>query len=245
MGDGSGAEKPDEFAAHHGDHTHSDVSGGRLRAAVFGAMDGLVTNIALIAGVGGGGADRQVIILTGTAGLVAGAFSMALGEFASVETQNDAVQAEVEVERQELERHPNAEEAELVEMYLEMGLSKPTAEAVAREVHADPDLAVKVHINQELGVDPDERPSPGAAAVSSFICFSVGGLIPLIPYLLGYSSLALGLLVGAVGLFAAGALTSRFTTRSWWLGGLRQLMFGAIAAGATYLVGSLIGVATS
>ena len=114
------------------DHHHRDVSGGWLRAAVFGAMDGLVTNIALIAGVGGGGADRQMIILTGMAGLVAGAFSMALGEFASVGTQNDAVAHEVAVERDEIRRHPDAEQAELADMYQQMGLTRPTAEAVAR-----------------------------------------------------------------------------------------------------------------
>jgi VIT1/CCC1 family predicted Fe2+/Mn2+ transporter len=113
---------------------------------------------------------------------------------------------------------------------------------VARQVHADPERAVRVHIVQELGVDPDVQPSPWTAAISSFVCFAIGGIVPLIPYLLGSGSLALGLLVGAVGLIAAGALTSRFTTRSWWLAGLRQLMFGAIAAGATYLVGWLIGV---
>lgn len=234
-----------EFAAHENDHHHADVSGGWLRAAVFGAMDGLVTNIALVAGVGGGGADRELIILTGMAGLVAGAFSMALGEFASVDTQNDAVANEVAVERAEIRRHPAAEQAELAMMYEEMGLTRPTAEAVAREVHSDPELAVKVHITQELGVDPDEQPSPWTAAISSFLAFSVGGILPLITFLLGYSSLALGLLVGAVGLFAAGALTSRFTTRTWWLAGLRQLMFGAIAAGATYVVGMLIGVSVA
>jgi VIT1/CCC1 family predicted Fe2+/Mn2+ transporter len=228
-----------------GEHGHADVSGGWLRAAVFGAMDGLVTNIALVAGVGGGGADRQIIILTGMAGLVAGAFSMALGEFASVDTQNDAVANEVEVERREIARHPRAEEAELADMYVEMGLNRGTAESVAREVHADPNLAVRIHITQELGVDPDDQPSPWTAAASSFVCFAVGGIVPLIPFLLGSSSLALGLLVGAVGLFVVGALTARFTTRSWWLAGLRQLMFGAIAAGATYLVGALIGIGIS
>jgi vacuolar iron transporter family protein len=232
---------PADFAADQGHH-HADVSGGWLRAAVFGAMDGLVTNIALIAGVGGGGADRETIILTGMAGLVAGAFSMALGEFASVGTQNDAVAHEVTVERDEIRRHPDAEQAELADMYQAMGLTRATAEAVAGEVHQDPELAVKVHVVQELGVDPDEQPSPWTAAFSSFGCFAVGGIIPLIPFLLGSSSLALGLLVGAVGLVALGALTSRFTTRSWWLAGLRQLMFGAIAATATYLVGWLIGV---
>jgi VIT1/CCC1 family predicted Fe2+/Mn2+ transporter len=109
-------------------------------------------------------------------------------------------------------------------------------------VHADPELALKVHVIQELGLDPDEKPSPVTAAVSSFLCFAVGGLIPLLPFLVGSSSLALGLLVGAVGLFVVGAVTSRFTDRPWWLAGGRQLLFGAIAAGATYVVGSLIGV---
>jgi VIT1/CCC1 family predicted Fe2+/Mn2+ transporter len=233
---------PAEFAEHAHDHHHADVSGGWLRAAVFGAMDGLVTNIALVAGVGGGGADRQVIILTGMAGLVAGAFSMALGEFASVDTQNAAVAGEVAVERDEIRRHPRAEEAELAATYQEMGLSRATAEAMAREVHANPELAVKVHVAQELGVDVDDQPSPWVAAISSFLCFAIGGVIPLVPFLLGYSSLPAALLVGAVGLFVVGALTSRFTRRGWLFSGLRQLGFGALAAGATYLVGMLIGI---
>ncbi|HEY2203262.1 MAG TPA: VIT1/CCC1 transporter family protein [Pseudonocardia sp.] len=225
-------------------HQHSDVSGGWLRAAVFGAMDGLVTNIALVAGVGGGGASARTIVLTGTAGLVAGAFSMALGEYSSVDTQNNAVQAEVAVEREELRIHPDAERAELVGMYETMGLSEETSRRLAEEVHRDPELAVREHITAELGVNPDEQPSPWTAAISSFFCFAVGALVPLVPYLLGFDSLAAGLAVGGAGLFVAGALVGRFTTRSWWLAGLRQLAFGAIAAGATYLVGSLIGVAT-
>jgi VIT1/CCC1 family predicted Fe2+/Mn2+ transporter len=229
-----------DMAGH--DHHHADVSGGWLRAAVFGAMDGLVTNIALVAGVGGGGADRDTIILTGMAGLVAGAFSMALGEFASVDTQNAAVASEVAVEREAIRIHPRAEQAELARAYEELGLTRPTAEAMAREVHANPDLALKVHVAHELGVDMDEQPSPWIAAISSFVCFAVGGFIPLIPFLLGSSSLPVALLVGAVGLFTVGALTSRFTTRGWLLSGVRQLGFGALAAGATYVVGSLIGV---
>ncbi|MCP3798476.1 VIT1/CCC1 transporter family protein [Allokutzneria sp. A3M-2-11 16] len=226
-------------------HTHMDVSGGWIRPAVFGAMDGLVTNIALVAGVGGGGADSTVIVLSGMAGLVAGAFSMALGEYASVETQNNAISAEVATERRELRTNPHAEQAELVDMYVEMGLSRETAERAAAEVHANPELAVRVHITQELGVDPQEQPSPVVAGVSSFLCFAVGALFPLIPFLLGADSLLLGLLVGGVGLFAAGAVVSRFTTRSWWYGGTRQLLFGAVAAGATYVVGMLIGVGVS
>jgi vacuolar iron transporter family protein len=230
------AEPSDEVG-----HIHQDVSGGWLRPAVFGAMDGLVTNIALIAGVGASGAGADLIVLTGLAGLVAGAFSMALGEYASVETQNDSVRAEVTVEHDELRRHPAAEKAELVASFLQMGLTPTTAHQVAEEVHADPSLAIRVHINQELGVNPDEQPSPWVAGGSSFLCFAIGALVPLIPYLLGVDSLAAGLAAGAAGLMLAGALASRFTTRAWWLGGLRQVGFGAIAAVATYLVGALIG----
>ncbi|HZZ45356.1 MAG TPA: VIT1/CCC1 transporter family protein [Pseudonocardia sp.] len=223
-------------------HTHNDLSGGWLRPAVFGAMDGLVTNISLVAGVGGGGANPHVIVLTGVAGLVAGAFSMALGEFSSVDTQNNAVRAEVEVEREELRIHPDAEQAELVGMYEDMGLSPETARRLAEEVHRNPELAIKEHITAELGVDPDEQPSPWTAGISSFVCFSIGALFPLVPFLLGLHSLILGLAVGGVGLFIAGAVVSRYTTQPWWRGGARQLLFGAIAAGATYLVGVLIGV---
>ncbi|MGB8996969.1 MAG: VIT1/CCC1 transporter family protein [Pseudonocardiaceae bacterium] len=223
-------------------HIHQDVSGGWLRPAVFGAMDGLVTNIALIAGVGASGAGAHLIVLTGMAGLVAGAFSMALGEYASVESQTEQVRAAVRVERDELRRHPAAEQAELVTSFIQMGLTRKTAKQVAEEVHANPSLAVRVHINQELGVNPDDQPSPWLAGGSSFLCFAIGALIPLIPYLLGFASLLTGLAAGAAGLFVAGALSARFTTRSWWLGGLRQVGFGAIAAVATYLVGALIGV---
>ncbi|MER5673839.1 VIT1/CCC1 transporter family protein [Pseudonocardia alni] len=234
-----------ELADHSHDHSHRDVSGGWLRAATFGAMDGLVTTIALVAGVGGGGADRDLIVLTGLAGVVAGAFSMALGEFASVGTQNDALDAEAAVERRELARHPRAEEHELASRFREMGLTGQTADAVACEVHRDPELALRMHVSQELGVSLDDKPSPWVAATSSFAAFAVGGLIPLMTFLLGYGSLALGLAVGGVGLLVAGALTSRFTSRSWWSAALRQLAFGAIAAGATYLVGMLIGVSAA
>ncbi len=228
--------------AEHPDHSHTDVSGGWLRAAVFGAMDGLVTNIALIAGVGGGGVEPDVIILTGAAGLVAGAISMALGEYTSVQTQNEQVAAEVEKERLELERHPQAERRELVEMLRDRGLSPHLAEQVAQEVSADPELALRIHTQQELGVVIDELPSPWIAALSSFVCFSVGALFPLASYLLGSDELWIALAVGGLGLFGAGAFVSRFTARTWWRSGLRQLVLGGLAAGATYLVGLAIGV---
>jgi vacuolar iron transporter family protein len=223
-------------------HTHADVSGGALRASVFGAMDGLVTNIALVAGVGGGGAGSRVIVLTGVAGLVAGAFSMAMGEYTSVRTQNEQVDREWAKEAAEIAANPKAEEAELAAMFRQMGISRPTAATAAHEVHLDPVRAAHLHVTQELGLDPKEKPSPMVAAGSSFVMFSLGALIPLIPFLLGMDSLVAGLAVGAVGLFVAGALASLATTVPWWLSALRQLAFGAIAAAATYAVGLAIGV---
>lgn len=226
-------------------HTHADVSGGWLRASVFGAMDGLVTNTSLVAGVGAAGASARVVILTGMAGLVAGAFSMALGEFTSVQTQNEQVEREFAIERQEIADNPEGEEQELAAMFRGMGMSEQTAAAAAQDVHADVQNAALVHLTQELGIDPRESPSPRVAAMSSFITFSIGSLIPLIPYLLGFSSLALGLLAGGLGLFGAGALAARFTDQPWWRSAIRQLLFGAIATVATYLVGALIGVDAS
>jgi VIT1/CCC1 family predicted Fe2+/Mn2+ transporter len=227
---------------HDYDHRHSDVSGGWLRAAVFGAMDGLVTNIALIAGIGAAGASRGTIILTGIAGLVAGAFSMALGEFASVTTQNQQVDKETAVERDAQLRNPAGEKAELAVMFQEMGMAEDTAQQAAEEVHDNPARAVRVHITHELGVDPDAKPSPLIAAVSSFLMFSVGAIIPLLSFLFGSPSLGLGLGVGALGLLVAGGMAAYFTGRRWWFGALRQLLFGAVAVGATYLIGRLLGV---
>ncbi|SCG36487.1 VIT1/CCC1 transporter family protein [Micromonospora inositola] len=221
---------------------HADVSGGWLRPAVFGAMDGLVTNIALIAGVGGGGVSPRSIVLTGAAGLVAGAISMGLGEYTSVRSANEQVAAEVAKERRELERHPEAEARELAEAWVARGLPRDLAMQVADAVRRNPEEALRVHVREELGVDPDEQPSPWAAAISSFLCFSVGALVPLLTYLLGFTSLWLALGVGGVGLFVAGAVVARFTNRPWWTSGLRQLLLGAAAAAATYLVGALIGI---
>jgi VIT1/CCC1 family predicted Fe2+/Mn2+ transporter len=208
-------------------------------------MDGLVSNISLIAGVGGGGVAPHVVVLTGAAGLVAGAISMGLGEYTSVRTQNEQVAAEVEKERAELARHPRAERHELAGMLRDRGLSPELADQVAAEVSMDPELALRVHAQEELGVVVDELPSPWTAAGSSFVCFSIGALVPLLPYLFGSAELWLALAVGGVGLFTAGALFSRFTVRSWWITGIRQLVLGGLAAGATYLIGRLIGVGVS
>lgn len=227
---------------HEYDHSHPDLSGGWLRASVFGAMDGLVSNIALIAGIGAAGASPQTVVLTGAAGLVAGAFSMALGEYASVKTSNEQVDSELEIERQAHARNPQGEENELVLNFIEMGMTEKTAQFAASEVHQNSEQAARIHITQELGVDPDSKPSPWVAAMSSFAMFAAGAFIPLIPYALGFESLWLGLATGGVGLLVAGGIAARFTRKSWWKSALRQLFFGAIAVSATYLVGSLLGV---
>jgi len=204
-------------------------------------MDGLVSNLGLIAGVGGSGVSPNTIVVTGFAGLVAGAISMALGEYTSVRTQTEQVAAEVAKERRELERNPEAETDELAHMWMARGLPEDLAHQVAKVVHTNPDEALRVHAQEELGVDPDEQPSPWTAAISSFLCFAVGALIPLLPYLFGSNQLWPALLAGGLGLFAAGALVARFTRKAWWLSGLRQFLLGAAAAAATYLIGTLIG----
>jgi VIT1/CCC1 family predicted Fe2+/Mn2+ transporter len=230
-----------EAEAH--DHRHADVSGGWLRAAVFGAMDGLVTNTALVAGVGGGRAESHAIVLAGVASLVAGAISMALGEYTSVKTQNEQLDLEVEKERRELERNPEGELAELTQMLRVRGVEDGLAREVAAQLSKDPESALRLHVVAELGLNPDDKPSPRVAAVSSFLTFGTGALLPLLPYLLGFSLLWPALLCGGAGLLVAGALSARFTPRPWWYAGLRQLLFGAVAAGITYAVGTAIGVA--
>jgi VIT1/CCC1 family predicted Fe2+/Mn2+ transporter len=226
-------------------HQHRDVTGGWLRPAVFGVMDGLVSTFALIAGVAGAGTPGRTVALAGFAGLVAGAFSMATGEYTSVATQSELTRAEIAVERSELAARPAAELAELAELYRTRGLDPALAHQVAEQLSRDPELALRIHAREELGVDPDALPSPWIAAGSSFASFTVGGLLPLLPYLLGADSLLAATALAAVGLFAAGALTARFTARPWIYTGLRQLLIGAAAAAVTYAVGATVGAGIS
>jgi VIT1/CCC1 family predicted Fe2+/Mn2+ transporter len=236
----------DDHSGHehdHGhDHSHRDVNGGWLRAGTFGAMDGLVTNVALIAGFAGSSVNSKTLVLAGMAGLVAGAFSMATGEYTSVASQNEALEAEVNVERLELNRHPKAELRELTEAYEARGLDRALAEEVARQLSRDPETALAVHAREELGVDPSKLPSPYVAAGSSFVAFALGALIPLLPYLLGATSIVISLVLSGLALFGAGAAVASFTSRSVLFTGSRQLVLGAIAAGATFLVGTLFHV---
>ncbi len=224
----------------HG-HQHRDVSGGWLRPAVFGAMDGLVTNVSLIAGVGAANAAPHVIVLTGLAGLAAGAFSMATGEYVSVTSQNELVAAEVRKERYELEHNPESERSELAAQFRTWGVKPALADAVAGQISVNPEHALSVHVREELGVDPHELPSPLTAAVASLVTFAVGAFIPLLPYLVSRPSLAAALGLAAVAAFTGGGIVSRLTDRPFLRGGLRQLLLAAVAAGLTYLIGHLAG----
>ncbi|MFJ8438532.1 VIT1/CCC1 transporter family protein [Kitasatospora griseola] len=223
------------------DGHHRDVNGGWLRPAVFGAVDGLVSNFALMTGVVGGAAEPSTVVLTGLAGLAAGAFSMAVGEYTSVASQRELVEAELEAERIELRRNPHGELAELAQLYVAKGVEPELAMEVARQLSADPDTLLAVHAREELGVDPEDLPSPLVAAVSSFGCFALGALLPVLPYLLGATSLWPAALLAMLGLFACGAAVARVTARTWWFSGLRQLALGGAAAAVTFLLGRLIG----
>ncbi|WP_329115881.1 VIT1/CCC1 transporter family protein [Streptomyces sp. NBC_01465] len=229
--------------AHRDNHTHRDVNGGWLRPAVFGAMDGLVSNLALMTGVAGGDVSHRTIVITGLAGLAAGAFSMAAGEYTSVASQRELVEAELDVERRELRKHPKDEENELAALYESRGVEAGLAREVARQLSQDPEMALEIHAREELGIDPGDLPSPLIAAVSSFGAFALGALLPLLPYLLGAQALWPALVVALFGLFGCGAVVARVTARSWWYSGLRQLALGGAAAGVTYALGTLFGTA--
>jgi VIT1/CCC1 family predicted Fe2+/Mn2+ transporter len=229
---------------------HRDVTGGWLRPAVFGAMDGLVSNFALMAGVAGGTAgladgNRSAVVLAGLAGLAAGAFSMAAGEYTSVASQSELAEQEFENERRELSRNPDAEAKELAEIWVARGIERELAVEMASQLAKNPDAALEVHAREELGMAPGELPNPWLAAGSSFLSFVVGAAIPVLPYAFGATTLTWSLILSLIGLFAAGAIVSRVTARSWWFSGLRQLLVGAAAAAVTFGVGSLVGTSIS
>jgi vacuolar iron transporter family protein len=227
-------------------HSHRDVAGGWLRPAVFGAMDGLVSNVSLISGVAAAaGRHTHVVVVTGLAGLLAGAMSMAVGEWTSVRSQRHLVDSEIATERAELLRRPDAEEAELAGLYRSRGLSRGLAAQVAKELSRDHEVAWRIHVREELGVNPDELPSPYVAGGSSLASFAVGAAIPLLPYLIGFKHLWLSLVLSALALVVLGASVARFTARPPWRGALEQLALGAGATAITYGVGSAFGVGLS
>lgn len=238
----SPAESDDISRPHDYDHRHADVSSGWLRATVFGAMDGLVSNIGLIAGIAAAGASNTIVAITGISGLIAGAISMALGEYTSVRTANEQLDAEVITEREAHTRNPVGEQAELSVLFSKLGMERETAEIAASQVHANSESAVRVHLAHELGLSLDDRPSPWVAAFSSLLSFGVGAFIPIIPFVFGFGNLWVGLAFGGAGLLLAGALAATTTKRNWLAGAARQLLFGGIAVTATYTIGMLLGI---
>jgi VIT1/CCC1 family predicted Fe2+/Mn2+ transporter len=211
--------------------------------SVCDLREGLVSNLGLISGVAGSSAGSHAIAIAGMAGLAAGAFSMAAGEYTSVASQRELVLAELDIERRELRHNPDDELAELTQVYVGRGVEPDLAREVARQLSADPEQALEIHAREELGVAPDDLPSPTVAAVSSFAAFAVGALLPVLPYLLGATALWPAALVALAGLFVCGAVVARVTARPWWFSGLRQLALGAAAAAITYGLGSILDTA--
>jgi VIT1/CCC1 family predicted Fe2+/Mn2+ transporter len=230
-----------------GQRHRSVSSGGTLRATVFGVNDGLVSNASLILGVAGAEVDERFVLLAGTAGLLAGAFSMAAGEYVSVRSQRELYEHQIGLERAELEAYPAEEAEELALVYRARGLSLDEARALAQRLLAQPELALDTLAREELGLDPAELGSPWGAATSSFLAFACGALLPLLPFLLAPRSSPAVLAAGLAGLalFGIGCALSFFTGRSWLLSGLRMMAIGGAATGITWLVGRLLGVAVS
>ncbi len=238
------ARSPEEILA--GEKWHRAGRSGTLRAVIFGVSDGLVSNMALVMGVAGAsGGEGSFVLLAGIAGLLAGAFSMAAGEYISMQSQRELFERQIELERAELEAMPQEEEAELAGVYRAKGFTEDEAAAIAKRMFKDPDHALDTLVREELGLDPDELGSPWGAATGSFVAFALGAAIPVVPYLLGTGSVpfiaSIGLSIAA--LFAVGAGVSLLTGRGLLYSGGRQVLIGAAAAAVTYVVGNAIGVA--
>jgi VIT1/CCC1 family predicted Fe2+/Mn2+ transporter len=222
---------------------HKGSRSGTLRAAVFGANDGLVSNLSLVMGVAGAVGDNHIIVLAGIAGLLAGAFSMAAGEYISMQSQREVFERQIAVEREEMRVMPDVEQAELAQIYRNKGLPSADAERVAAHLMEDPKIALDTKVREELGLDPDELGSPWGAAGSSFVAFAIGAVVPLLPFLLttGTPAFVAALGLSFAALFLVGAGVSVFTGRNLLFSGARQVAIGAAAAAVTYAVGTLIG----
>lgn len=230
------------------EHHHRDIQGGAARAAVFGVSDGLVSNVALILGVAGASPAAGVVRLAGIAGLVAGAFSMAMGEYVSMRAQSELLERELEMERIEIHRRPENERRELAAIYRSRGVDAQVADELATEMHRDPQLALETHAREELGINPASLGSPTQAAISSFIAFAVGALVPLIPWFFishhahaGPVTIVTSVLLAAVASVIVGVALARFTGRSAVRSAIRQLLLSGLAAAATYSVGRALG----
>ncbi len=220
---------------------HRDVTGGGYRAAIFGASDGLLTNVALILGVAGAHPSNGYVTVAGLAGLIAGAFSMAIGEFISMGAQRDALERELRVEAQEIKERPEAERVELAQLYEKRGVPHELANEVAGYLMRDPNVALEVHAREEIGVTSDTMGSPWQAAIASFLSFATGAFVPLVAWFFvsGASAVLISIGLSLLATIAVGAVVARMSGRSTLIGVLRQLMLYALAAGITYGVGRL------
>lgn len=225
---------------------HRGVSGGNLRATVFGINDGLVSNAALVMGVAGSGATPALVLMTGAAGLLAGALSMAAGEYVSVRSQRDMYEYQIALEKEELAEYPEEEAEELALIYEARGMELEQARSFARSLLANPEHALDVLAREELGLNPDDLGSPIGAATSSFLAFALGAIIPLLPFLIGLpanSVIAWTIGITAVALALVGLLISLFTGRNAWYGAARMVAIGGGAGVIAWLVGRWLGVA--
>ncbi|MBI1886321.1 MAG: VIT1/CCC1 transporter family protein [Chloroflexi bacterium] len=227
---------------------HRTGGGGTLRASIFGVSDGLVSNTSLVMGFAGARAEGNVVLLAGIAGLLAGAFSMAVGEYSSMRAQRELFERQIQLEKDELEAAPEEEEQELTLIYQAKGMPEEEARSIAARLMGNPEAALETLVREELGLDPSALGSPWGASIGSFLAFAVGALVPVIPYFFGASASAPFVIasggLSAVALFAVGASLSLFTGRSALASGLRQLALGAAAAALTFGLGRLIGVST-
>lgn len=219
--------------------------GGNLRAAVFGVNDGLVSNASLILGVAGATSDAHLVLLSGVAGLAAGAFAMAAGEYVSVRSQRELFEYQIALERDELKQYPEAEAQELALIYAAKGLPQKEATKLAKQIVADPEHALDTLAREELGLNPGELGAPLGAAASSFLAFAAGAALPLLPFLFatGGRALVVAVTITGIALFGIGAMLSLFTGRSAWFSGARMLALGALAGAVTFGIGRLTGVA--
>jgi VIT1/CCC1 family predicted Fe2+/Mn2+ transporter len=222
---------------------HRGDRSGTLRAGVFGVSDGLVSNTALVMGFAGSGASRTVTLLAGVAGLLAGSFSMAAGEYVSMSSQREMYQREISLEQAELDEKPEEEHAELVLIYRAKGLARPDAENLADQIMSDRSVALDTLAREELGLDPDELGSPWGAAASSLLAFALGAFVVIVPYLAGSGTAALvaAIILALAAMFAVGASIGALNGRNLLRSGLRQVLAGTIAAAVTFGVGHLIG----
>src|SRR6476659_1495265 len=228
---------------------HRSGRSGTLRAVIFGVSDGLVSNLALVMGVAGAAGEHgSFILLAGVAGLLAGAFSMAAGEYISMQSQRELFERQIALERAEMEAMPEEEEAEMAALYRSKGFRDDEAKAIAHRLFEDPERALDQLIREELGLDPDELGSPLGAAGGSFVAFALGAFVPVVPYLLlggGAPAFAASIVLSLGALFGVGAAVSLLTGRSAIFSGVRQVGIGAAAAIVTFLVGSVIGVSVA